>query len=149
VRVYGLLAAECQREILELDLLVTITRIGEELFEQVADVAGSKMVEIVLTVAAESDQTNHAHEGQVMADGWLRLTEEIAEGGYVEFAILGQSQDNFEARLVGEELEDVGQTMDRRVRDFDGRGRAVRAGLPGPGFDTHNSVIGQDGVLPR
>src|SRR5260370_34339599 len=60
-------------EVLELQLLGPVARVGEELLEEVADQAGLQIVEVALAVAAEADEAGHAHQRQVMADGWLRL----------------------------------------------------------------------------
>src|SRR5262249_49070198 len=110
-----------QQKVLELQLLVAVARIREELLEQFADQARLDAVVIVLAVTPVADQPGHAQQGQVMAHGRLGLLEQVAQRGDVQLAILGQGQQDFEARFVGQELEDLRQSVDSSFGDFDDR----------------------------
>src|SRR5436305_7927646 len=41
-------------------------------------------------VPAIADQAGHAQQGQVVADGGLRLPQQVAQGRHVQFAVLGE-----------------------------------------------------------
>src|SRR5436853_5988318 len=94
-----------------MNCLVAVSRVGKKLVEQVADEAGLDAVEIVLAIAAEANQAGHAQQGQVVTDGRLLLAEHFAKGGHVHLSILRQTQEDLESRFIGEQLEDLGQSV--------------------------------------
>src|SRR5437870_4993850 len=101
-----------QGEFIELQLLEPVARVREELLQEIGDEGRVEPVEVMLAVAAEADQVAHAQERQVMADGRLRLLQKLAQGGDVQFALLGQIQQYFEPGLIGEQFEDFREAFD-------------------------------------
>ena len=85
----------------------------------------------VSDLAAVADQAAHAEQGEVVADGRLRLRQQLAEGGDVHLAVEGQRHQDLQSRLVGQQLEDVGPAGDGLVGDTPARrfGLGSRLGL--------------------
>jgi len=89
-------ALEAQGKVIPVDGFLAVAGVGEELLEEIAHVRRGQMIVVVFAFPAETDQTDHAHERQMMADGGLRLAEQVAQGRDVQLSLLGQGQDDFQ-----------------------------------------------------
>jgi hypothetical protein len=116
------LALVAEREIIEVELLMAVARIGKELFEEIAHQSGLNAVEVVLAVAAKTDEPGHAQQGEMVADGRLRLIKQVAQSRYMQLTILRQREQDFETGFVSQQFEDLGQTVNGPLRNLE-RGR--------------------------
>jgi len=98
---------------------MTIPGVCEELLEQLTDQSGFHAIVIVFAVATVANQARHAQQCQVMAHGRLRLAEQLAQGGDVQFTVLGQSEQDFETGFIRQELENLREAVDGAWGDFD------------------------------
>jgi len=64
-------------------------------------------VEVVLAVSTILDQPGSTEQSQVVASGWLRLTEGLAELRDGQFALLIQQDKDAEPGSISEHLEDL------------------------------------------
>jgi len=98
----------CEREVMKADLPGHLAGRREQADEQLAEVVGADAVEIMLPLAARLDQAGDAEQGEVVAHRGLALAEPGAKIGDVQFAVLGEIEEDSEPRLVAQELEDLG-----------------------------------------
>lgn len=94
----------------------------------------------MFAVAAGFDESGIAEEREVMADGGLALLQPLAEGRDVQFAFLHEVEEDLEARLIGEELEDLDQVFLQAMGQF---GKPPRDGLlpRGRGDRSNHAVL--------
>jgi hypothetical protein len=101
---------------------MAVPRIGKELFEEIAHQSGLNAVEVVLAVAPKTDEPGHAQQGEMVADRRLRLIEQVAQSRYMQFTILRQGEQDFEAGFVSQQFEHLGETINGPPRNLE-RGR--------------------------
>ena len=124
---------ERDRAAVQLNLLLSVAGFAEEIVEECANQGRIDRVKLVLAVAPAGDQLARPQQRQVMADGRLHLSQNLAKGRHMLFAVAAQGQQYLETRGVGQHLEKLGQTTKRRVRhglggagSLDGRVRTAR-----------------------
>ncbi len=84
---------------------------------------GPHAVEVVLAFAARLDQPGDPEQGQMMAHRGLALAQPLAQVGDVKLAVgrQGEIEQDAQARLIAQELEDLSKFANGLIRHFRGR----------------------------
>src|SRR5690349_3531804 len=114
------LALVAEGEIIKLQLLMAIAGVGEETFEKIGDQLGLDTVVVVLAVTPEANEPGHAQQCQMMAHCRLRLLQQVAQSRDVQLPILRQGQQNLQTGFVGQQFENLSESVDGSLGNLDG-----------------------------
>src|SRR5438105_2685177 len=124
---------------------MAVSCVSEELLQEIAYQPGLDAVEIVLAIAAKTDEPGHAKERQMVAYRRLRLIEQVAQGGHMQLPVLRQGEQDLQPGFVREQFEDLSETINRPAGNLE-RGRRPVGEFPPPGFsdDGRGSIHGSN-----